>query len=48
MKVNDMNQRKLNYAQYFIKAIPQDWIERLALRELITEKASGLFDFSNA
>ena len=35
-------------AYYGVKAIPQDWIERLALRELITEKASGLFDFSNA
>ena len=33
---------------YGVKAIPQDWIERLALRELITEKATGLFDFSNA
>jgi ADP-ribosylglycohydrolase len=35
-------------AYYGVKAIPQDWIERLALRELITEKATGLFDFSNA
>jgi ADP-ribosyl-[dinitrogen reductase] hydrolase len=33
---------------YGVAAIPQDWIERLALRELITEKAAALFDFSNA
>ena len=30
-----------------LNAIPQDWIERLALRELISEKATALFDFSN-
>ena len=35
-------------AYYSISAIPQEWIERLALRELISEKASALFDFSNA
>ena len=28
-------------------AIPQNWIEHLALRELISEKATALFDFSN-
>jgi ADP-ribosyl-[dinitrogen reductase] hydrolase len=33
---------------YGVNAIPQDWIERLALRELISEKATALFDFSNA
>jgi ADP-ribosyl-[dinitrogen reductase] hydrolase len=33
---------------YGVNAIPQDWIERLALRELISEKAAALFDFSNA
>ena len=31
-----------------INAIPRDWIERLALCELISEKATALFDFSNA
>jgi ADP-ribosylglycohydrolase len=35
-------------AYYGVNAIPQDWIERLALRELISEKATPLFDFSNA
>jgi ADP-ribosylglycohydrolase len=35
-------------AYYGVDAIPQDWIERLALRELISEMASALFDFSNA
>jgi ADP-ribosylglycohydrolase len=35
-------------AYYGVNAIPQDWIERLALRELISEKATALFDFSNA
>ena len=35
-------------AYYGVNAIPQDWIERLALRELISEKANALFDFSNA
>jgi ADP-ribosyl-[dinitrogen reductase] hydrolase len=33
---------------YGVNAIPQDWIERLALCELISEKAAALFDFSNA
>ena len=33
-------------AYYGINAIPRDWIERLALCELISETA--LFDFSNA
>jgi ADP-ribosyl-[dinitrogen reductase] hydrolase len=35
-------------AYYGVNAIPQEWIERLALRELISEKATALFDFSNA
>jgi ADP-ribosylglycohydrolase len=35
-------------AYYGVNAIPQDWIERLALRELINEKATALFDLSNA
>lgn len=35
-------------AYYGVNAIPQEWIERLALRELISEKAAALFDFSNA
>ena len=35
-------------AYYGVNAISQDWIERLALRELISEKANALFDFSNA
>jgi ADP-ribosylglycohydrolase len=35
-------------AFYGVSGIPQDWIERLALRELISEKAAALFDFSNA
>jgi ADP-ribosylglycohydrolase len=35
-------------AFYGVDAIPQAWIERLALRELICEKAAPLFDFSNA
>ena len=34
-------------AYYGVNAIPQDWIEHLALRELISEKATALFDFSN-
>ena len=33
---------------YGVNAIPREWIERLALRDLITEKAAALFDFSNA
>ena len=35
-------------AFYGVDAIPQAWIERLALRELICEKAATLFDFANA
>jgi hypothetical protein len=35
-------------AYYGVNAFPQDWIEQLALRELINEKATALFDFSNA
>ena len=35
-------------AYYGVNAIPQECIERLALRELISEKATALFDFSNA
>jgi ADP-ribosylglycohydrolase len=31
-----------------VDAIPRNWIKRLALRELISEKAAALFDFSNA
>jgi ADP-ribosylglycohydrolase len=31
---------------YGIDAIPADWMERLALRELISEKAGALFDLS--
>jgi ADP-ribosylglycohydrolase len=34
-------------AYYGVNAVPQDWIGRLALRELISEKAAALFDFSN-
>jgi ADP-ribosyl-[dinitrogen reductase] hydrolase len=34
-------------AYYGVNAIPQDWIERLALPEFISEKATALFDFSN-
>jgi ADP-ribosyl-[dinitrogen reductase] hydrolase len=34
-------------AYYGVNAIPQDWLARLALRELISEKAAALFDFSN-
>jgi ADP-ribosylglycohydrolase len=34
-------------AYYSVTGIPQDWIERLALRELISEKALELFDVSN-
>jgi ADP-ribosylglycohydrolase len=32
-------------AFYGVKGVPQDWIERLALRELISEMADALFDF---
>jgi ADP-ribosylglycohydrolase len=35
-------------AYYNVGAIPQEWIERLALRELVSEKAVALFEFSNA
>ena len=35
-------------AYYGVNSIPRNWIERLALRELISEKAAILFDFSNA
>jgi ADP-ribosyl-[dinitrogen reductase] hydrolase len=35
-------------AYYGINAIPRDWIERLAFCELISKKATVLFDFSNA
>jgi ADP-ribosylglycohydrolase len=34
-------------AYYNVDAIPQDWVERIALRELISEKAVALFDLSN-
>ena len=34
-------------AYYGVNAIPQDWIERLGLRELISQKADALLDFSN-
>lgn len=33
-------------AYYGVDAIPQDWMECLALRELISEKATALFDLS--
>ena len=33
-------------AYYGVDAIPSDWMERLALRELISEKAEALFDLS--
>ena len=39
--------RQLAGAYYGVNAIPQEWIERLALRELISEKATDRFDFSN-
>lgn len=35
-------------AYYGLNATPQNWIERLALGELISEKAAALFDLSNA
>jgi ADP-ribosyl-[dinitrogen reductase] hydrolase len=35
-------------AYYGVSAIPRNWIERLALCELISEMAAALFDFSNA
>ena len=34
-------------AYYAVDAIPPHWMERLALRELISEKAGALFEFSN-
>jgi ADP-ribosylglycohydrolase len=34
-------------AYYGVNAIPQEWIDRVALREYINEKAIALFDFSN-
>ena len=34
-------------AYYGVNAIPQDWIEHLALRELISEKATALFDITH-
>ena len=34
-------------AYYSVDAISQDWIERIAWRELVSEKASTLFDLSN-
>jgi ADP-ribosyl-[dinitrogen reductase] hydrolase len=33
-------------AYYGVDGIPPDWMERVALRELISEKATALFDFS--
>ena len=33
-------------AYFGVDAIPPDWMERLALRELISENATALFDFS--
>lgn len=35
-------------AFYGSQAIPQDWIERLAGRESIRDRADALFDFSTA
>ena len=35
-------------AFYGVNAIPENWIERLAMREFITEKAEALFDLSTA
>jgi ADP-ribosyl-[dinitrogen reductase] hydrolase len=40
--------RQLAGAYYGVNAIPRDFIKRLASRELISEKAVALFDFSNA
>src|ERR1700757_5442729 len=34
-------------AYYGVNSIPQDWIKRLALCELISKKAAALFHFSN-
>ena len=36
----------LTLSYYGVGAIPPDWMERLALRELISEKAGALFDLS--
>jgi ADP-ribosyl-[dinitrogen reductase] hydrolase len=33
-------------AFYGVNAIPEDWIERVAMHEFITEKADALFEFS--
>jgi ADP-ribosyl-[dinitrogen reductase] hydrolase len=33
-------------AFYGVKAIPENWIEQLTMREFIGEKADALFDFS--
>jgi ADP-ribosyl-[dinitrogen reductase] hydrolase len=35
-------------AFYGVNGIPQDWLERLTMRELIGEKAGALFDLSTA
>jgi ADP-ribosyl-[dinitrogen reductase] hydrolase len=35
-------------AFYGVNGIPQDWLERLAMCELIAEKADALFDLSTA
>jgi ADP-ribosyl-[dinitrogen reductase] hydrolase len=35
-------------AFYSVDAIPEDWIERLARREFVAEKADALFDLSTA
>jgi ADP-ribosyl-[dinitrogen reductase] hydrolase len=35
-------------AFYGVNAIPEDWIERLTMREFIRERADALFDFSTA
>jgi ADP-ribosyl-[dinitrogen reductase] hydrolase len=35
-------------AFYSVEGIPKDWLERLAMRELIGESADALFDFSTA
>jgi ADP-ribosylglycohydrolase len=35
-------------AFYSVNGISQDWLERLAMREFIGERADALFDFSTA
>jgi ADP-ribosyl-[dinitrogen reductase] hydrolase len=35
-------------AFYGVSAIPEDWIERLTMREFISQSADALFDFSTA